>query len=360
IEDPTLREPRQPRAPLCVAEQDRSSGRRVFHRAADLCRLVADRHSYLGRDRVDARARRARLAQLRGVPAHRHGARMPRPRARNLLRVHVSRKSGDRELDSPARRLGDASVPVGVLACGGRAALSDRADRANAVADRPRQPRRKPWRPPRRRRWLTVLPPAAEHVGTLPSPGNRGPSPFLGTGLCSRGGHSREIGVRPLFSEFLAGPPGNWGQSLFLRKGSHAPPEGHSSYREDRDMSAALQSNEINVKAHDAFFIDGKWQKPAGSGVLNVISPVTEEVLMTFPEASPKDVDKAVAAAREAFDNGPWPRLSPEERGNYLLKVAELLKARLPELAQAWTTQVGAPISFTRYASGQPSELFEY
>src|SRR5690606_35127592 len=58
--------------------------------------------------------------------------------------------------------------------------------------------------------------------------------------------------------------------------------------------------------------------------------------------------------------NGPWPLLSPEERGNYLLKVAELLKARLPELAQAWTTQVGAPISFTRYASGQPSELFEY
>ena len=125
-------------------------------------------------------------------------------------------------------------------------------------------------------------------------------------------------------------------------------------------MSAALQSNEINVKSHDAFFIDGKWQKPAGSGVLNVISPVTEEVLMTFPEASPKDVDKAVAAAREAFDNGPWPRLSAEERGNCLLKIAENLKARLPELAQAWTTQVGAPISFTRYVSGQPSELFEY
>jgi len=125
-------------------------------------------------------------------------------------------------------------------------------------------------------------------------------------------------------------------------------------------MSAALQANEVNVKAHDAFFIDGKWQKPAGTGVLNVISPVTEEVVMTFPEASPKDVDKAVAAAREAFDNGPWPQLAAEERGNYLLKVAENLKARLPELAQAWTTQVGAPISFTRYVSGQPSELFEY
>lgn len=125
-------------------------------------------------------------------------------------------------------------------------------------------------------------------------------------------------------------------------------------------MSAALESTELNVKAHDAFFIDGKWQKPLGTGKLNVVSPVTEQVLMTFPEASPADVDRAVAAAREAFDNGPWARLSAEERGNYLIKVAELLKARHPELAEAWTTQVGAPISFTRYASGQPADLFEY
>ncbi len=80
---------------------------------------------------------------------------------------------------------------------------------------------------------------------------------------------------------------------------------------------------------------------------LSVISPVTEQVVMTFAEGSPRDVDRAVAAAREAFDEGPWPRMSPQERGAALLKVAENLKARLPELAQAWTTQVGAPISFT-------------
>ena len=54
---------------------------------------------------------------------------------------------------------------------------------------------------------------------------------------------------------------------------------------------------------------------------------------MTFPEAKPPDVDRAVAAAREAFDKGPWPRMSPQERGAALLKVAEQLKARLPELA---------------------------
>jgi acyl-CoA reductase-like NAD-dependent aldehyde dehydrogenase len=81
---------------------------------------------------------------------------------------------------------------------------------------------------------------------------------------------------------------------------------------------------------------------------------------MTFAEASPADVDAAVAAAREAFDNGPWPRMSAEERGDGLIRVAELLRARLPEIAQAWTSQVGAPISFTRYVAGQSPDLFEY
>jgi acyl-CoA reductase-like NAD-dependent aldehyde dehydrogenase len=126
-------------------------------------------------------------------------------------------------------------------------------------------------------------------------------------------------------------------------------------------MSAALQDKaEISIKSPQAFFINGKWEKPSGSGKLSVISPVTEEAIMSFAEAEPADMDRAVAAAREAFDNGPWPRMSPQERGAALLKVAEQLQARLPELAQVWTTQVGAPISFTRYASAQPPLLFEY
>jgi acyl-CoA reductase-like NAD-dependent aldehyde dehydrogenase len=126
-------------------------------------------------------------------------------------------------------------------------------------------------------------------------------------------------------------------------------------------MSAVPQTPaDLPVKHPDCFFIDGQWVKPAGKGTLDVISPVTERVVMRFPEATPADVDRAVAAARKAFDSGPWPRMSAEERGKALLKVAELLKARLPELATTWTTQVGAPISLTRYLSGQPPELFEY
>jgi acyl-CoA reductase-like NAD-dependent aldehyde dehydrogenase len=117
---------------------------------------------------------------------------------------------------------------------------------------------------------------------------------------------------------------------------------------------------ELPVKSPDCFFIGGKWEKPSGNGKLEVISPVTEQVVMRFAEATPADVDKAVAAARKAFDTGPWPRMSAQERGQALLKVAELLKARIPELATTWTTQVGAPISLTRYLSAQPPQLFEY
>ena len=126
-------------------------------------------------------------------------------------------------------------------------------------------------------------------------------------------------------------------------------------------MSAVPQTKPaFPIKNPNAFFIGGKWEKPSGTSKLSVISPVTEEVVATFPEAQPRDVDRAVAAAREAFDKGPWPRMSAQERGAALLKVAEQLKARLPELATTWTTQVGAPISLTRYLSGQPPELFEY
>jgi aldehyde dehydrogenase (NAD+) len=127
-------------------------------------------------------------------------------------------------------------------------------------------------------------------------------------------------------------------------------------------MSAVAQPKaELSIKNPHAFFIGGKWEKPSSSTAkLNVISPVTEQVVATFPEAQPADMDRAVAAAREAFDKGPWPRMSAQERGAALLKVAANLKARLPELAHTWTTQVGAPISLTRYLSGQPPELFEY
>jgi aldehyde dehydrogenase (NAD+) len=112
--------------------------------------------------------------------------------------------------------------------------------------------------------------------------------------------------------------------------------------------------------APERFYIGGRWVEPISKQTLKVVSPTTEELLITYPEAGPADIDRAVAAAREAFDKGPWPRMEPAERARYLRKVAALLTERLDEIAQAWTVQVGAPISLTKKLVGQNPTLFTY
>ena len=113
-------------------------------------------------------------------------------------------------------------------------------------------------------------------------------------------------------------------------------------------------------KAPEKFFIGGKWREPISKERLKVVSPVTEEEILSYPEAGRADIDLAVAAARDAFDNGPWPRMAPAERAGYLRKVAALLTERLDDIAESWTLQVGAPISLTKKLVGQNPTLFNY
>jgi len=128
---------------------------------------------------------------------------------------------------------------------------------------------------------------------------------------------------------------------------------------EEPEMNAIVRPNST-LKAPNRFFINGEWTTPLSNRKLDVISPVTEELVLSYPEASTADMDQAIAAAREAFDKGPWPRFSPAERAGYLRKVADNLQERLEDIAQAWTLQVGAPISLTRYLVGQNPTLFRY
>ena len=65
---------------------------------------------------------------------------------------------------------------------------------------------------------------------------------------------------------------------------------------------------------YEELYIGGRWQKPSTGQRLSVISPHSEEPIGETPAAAPEDVDKAVMAARTAFDEGPWPRLMPLER----------------------------------------------
>ncbi len=129
----------------------------------------------------------------------------------------------------------------------------------------------------------------------------------------------------------------------------------------DKDNAMSMMAKTIAApKAPDKFFIAGKWVQPLSNKRLDVISPVTEERILSYPEAGEADMDRAVAAAREAFDNGPWPRMAPAERARCLRRVADLLAERLDDIAHSWTLQVGAPIMLTKKLVGQNPTLFNY
>jgi acyl-CoA reductase-like NAD-dependent aldehyde dehydrogenase len=102
----------------------------------------------------------------------------------------------------------------------------------------------------------------------------------------------------------------------------------------------------------DRLFIGGEWVAPAGEEVIEVVSPHTEQVFGRVPHASRADVDRAVAAARKAFDEGPWPRMPLEERLAVLTRIKDGLAARAEELARLISSENGTPISFGLMAQG--------
>jgi aldehyde dehydrogenase (NAD+) len=94
-------------------------------------------------------------------------------------------------------------------------------------------------------------------------------------------------------------------------------------------------------------FIDGKWQQPVEKGYFKTINPATEEVLSDVATASKKDVDKAVTAARNAYEKY-WRKLSGAERGKYIFRIARIMQERARELAITETLDGGKPIKESR------------
>src|ERR1700738_4040784 len=99
---------------------------------------------------------------------------------------------------------------------------------------------------------------------------------------------------------------------------------------------------------YEHLFIGGRWQAPSTRKRISVISPPTEDPIGETPEAMPEDVDRAVAAARDAFDNGPWPRLSPFERMEKVEKLAAVYAGHTDEMADLITAEMGTTRSFSR------------
>src|SRR5689334_18918672 len=96
----------------------------------------------------------------------------------------------------------------------------------------------------------------------------------------------------------------------------------------------------------DTLFIGGEWVKPSGTGTIDVISPTTEEVIARVPDGNEADIDRAVAAAREAFDNGPWPRMSGAERAAVMANLSAQINGRMQEFAETITAENGCPVSW--------------
>jgi len=90
-------------------------------------------------------------------------------------------------------------------------------------------------------------------------------------------------------------------------------------------------------------FIGGEWVKPAGEASIEAIAAATEEPIGRVPHATPADVDRAVAAARRAFDEGPFPRWSPGERADAISRLSQALQARGQAIADTIARENGCP-----------------
>src|SRR5262247_3048994 len=108
-------------------------------------------------------------------------------------------------------------------------------------------------------------------------------------------------------------------------------------------------------------FVAGTWRAPSSGEMYQPINPANEEPLAPVARGDERDVDKAVAAARKAFDEGPWPRMSPHERGRIVWRLGELIQQHLDEMAKLESLCTGK----TLFDSGKveipfAAEVFRY
>lgn len=104
------------------------------------------------------------------------------------------------------------------------------------------------------------------------------------------------------------------------------------------------------LRSPKKMLIDGKWADAVSGHTFLTYNPADGEVLAHVAEGDQHDIDLAVRAARRAFDGGPWPEMTPSERGRLIWKLADLLEEHLEEFAQLETLDNGKPVSVARVA----------
>ena len=115
-----------------------------------------------------------------------------------------------------------------------------------------------------------------------------------------------------------------------------------------------LMGKTRTMRDYSNIYIDGAWVPSDGTGTIEVINAGTEQVMGSIPEGTASDVDKAVAAARRAFDS--WSATPVEERQKYMVRLNEALQARSAEIAEVISGEVGMPITWsTMIQAGLPA-----
>src|SRR6201982_1870100 len=100
---------------------------------------------------------------------------------------------------------------------------------------------------------------------------------------------------------------------------------------------------QTEVKTYQ-MFINGEWVASTSAKTIPVYDPSTEEVIAQVPDANSDDVNRAVAAAKTAFEDGPWATTTPQERGRVLFRLAEKIRQNSAMLAELEARKTGTPM----------------
>ena len=114
------------------------------------------------------------------------------------------------------------------------------------------------------------------------------------------------------------------------------------------------------MNRYDQFYINGQWVSPINGGSFDSFDPSDESLIASVASGCAADVDVAVKAARAAFDDGPWPRMSGAERGEYLRKIADGIRARQEELATLEVRDNGKPFPEAMWDIGDTAGCFDF
>jgi betaine-aldehyde dehydrogenase len=107
-------------------------------------------------------------------------------------------------------------------------------------------------------------------------------------------------------------------------------------------------------------YVNGEFVESAGGAWFPVYDPSLEEIIAEVPEGNAADVDRAARAARAAFDSGPWPQITAQERGRLLFKLADIIRQQAETLATLESRNTGKPIVEAEFDVNDTATCFEY